>query len=223
VKGNDLTCDKDGNCNEFQVRSAVQAMLLCQSYGQECQGFVFAFQSGRLFLKTNLDVEPIHDPFLEFYVRAEFREKLNLIENTCAIPIEDFQDSSQFKCTMPILDPFNANIMKHMDKTKTVIVCQGQGERFTEYRDGALSLQRTGVFDVVWLYFCVSFTKRHLFPEVSQGRRPQGRDRGDESLRLIVGLVQGHDKKQSSILLFYKSSRVKVFKLGRDITDKTKN
>jgi hypothetical protein len=144
VKGNDLPCDKDGKCHEFRLRSAEQAMILCQSYGKECQGFVFASKSGRLFLKTNVSSEPLHDPFLEFYVRAEFRKNVDLVEERqCAIPIEDFQESSQFKCTLPVLDPFNANIMKYMDKMKTVIACQG--EHYTTYHGGILSLVRTGV------------------------------------------------------------------------------
>jgi hypothetical protein len=144
AKGNDLACDKDGKCHELRVRNAEQAMVLCQSYGKDCHGFVFAPRSGRLFLKTNVDAEPIHDPFLEFYVRVEFRGNLDLLEDTqCAVPVEEFQDSSQFKCSLPVLDPFNANIMKYIDKTNTMIVCQG--EHFTAYSHGTLSLLRTGL------------------------------------------------------------------------------
>ena len=145
MKDNDLACDKDGNCHEFRVRNVIQAMLLCQSYGSNCQGFVFESKSGRLFLKTNVNTEPVHEPFLELYVRANIRRKLDLIQNTqCAVAVENFQDSSQVKCTLPVLDPFDANIMKYIDKTKTVIVCQG--EHVTEYRYGTLSLLRTGMF-----------------------------------------------------------------------------
>ena len=152
MKGNDLSCDKDGKCHEFRVRSPEQAMMLCQSYGKHCQGFVFASKSGRLFLKTNLDAEFVHDPFLEFYVKAEFRSSVDILEETqCAIPIDDFQDSSLSKCNLPTLDPFNANIMKYIDKTKTVIVCQG--EHYTTYHDGILSLMRTGVI-LIFPQYC---------------------------------------------------------------------
>lgn len=155
MKGNDLACDKDGICHEFRVRNTEQAMILCRSYGKDCHGFVFASKSGRLFLKTNLDAEIVHDPFLEFYVRAEFRASVDVLEETqCAIPIDDFQDLSQFKCNLPTLDPFNANIMKYIDKTETVIVCQG--EHYTSYHGGILSLLRTGGFLILSQYYSLA-------------------------------------------------------------------
>lgn len=145
MKNNDLVCDKAGKCQEFAVRNAEQAMMICQSYGKDCQGFVFSPTAGRLFLKTNVSAELVHDPFLEFYVRAEFRRHVDLLEDTqCAIPVEDFkQDTSHFKCTLPVLNPFNANVMKFMDRTSKKIVCQG--EHYTKYSNGILSLLQKGM------------------------------------------------------------------------------
>ena len=151
MKGNDLACDTDGRCHEFRVRNTKQATTLCESYGKDCQGFVFESKSGRLFLKNNLTAEIVHDPFLEFYVRAELRANVDTLgEVQCAIPVDEFQHSSQFKCNLPTLDPFNANIMKYIRKTETVIVCQG--EHYTAYRDGILSFLRKGVFLILSYY-----------------------------------------------------------------------
>ncbi|XP_028403231.1 uncharacterized protein LOC114525964 [Dendronephthya gigantea] len=143
VKGNDLACDKDGKCAEFRVRNPQQAMTLCNSYGAElCKGFVFSPNTGRLFLKTSVSAEPVHEPFWEFYVREDFRGNIDLLkEKQCAIPVDGYKDSYPFNCSLPVLDPFHANIMKFIDKDKTVIVCQG--EHYTTYRDGVLSLLRT--------------------------------------------------------------------------------
>ena len=145
MKGYDLACDEDGRCTEFRVRNVQQAMTLCNSYGRKlCKGFVFSPKTGRLFLKTNVVGEPVHEPFWEFYVRTEFRGNVDLLqEKQCAIPVEGFKHSSRLKCSLPILDPFHANIMKFIDKSKAVIVCRG--EHYTTYRDGVLSSLRTGV------------------------------------------------------------------------------
>ena len=125
------------------MRNVEHGMVLCDSYHKECQGFVFAPKSGRLFLKTSVNAEPAHDPFLEFYVKEEFRRTVNLLQETrCAVPVEKVKDLSQLKCNLPVLDPFNANIMKYIDKTKAEVICEGK--HYTKYSDGELSLLRTG-------------------------------------------------------------------------------
>ena len=140
-----MGCDKHGSCHEFRVRSEVHAMMLCEIYGNACQGFVFAGKTGRLLLKANVNGETVYEPYMQFYVKKTFRRNLILIEERqCAVPIDSFQNSSDSGCVLPVLDPFDRHIMKFITKNDIQIQCPGK--RYTSYKNGVLSLKDKGMF-----------------------------------------------------------------------------
>jgi hypothetical protein len=121
---------------------------------------------------VNHTAKNARDSFLRLNQAVSF-SKLTSVASHYTIHSWNFTSEQNFE-KMPVLDPFNANIMKYMDKMKTVIACQG--EHYTTYHGGILSLVRTGVlliyyFTVLsnvkgkWQYiFLFSRLKEHLKP-----------------------------------------------------------
>ena len=149
IKGNDMVCNEDSkerNCNQIRVRNSLHAMVLCETYGNSCQGFVFEDETGRLFLKNNVAKETVFDKHLLLYVKKIFKQKLkpSLGQQQCAVPVASFQDLLNSRCILPVLDPFNKHIMKFVNKDVTQIQCPGK--HYTTYKNGVLSLIEQGMF-----------------------------------------------------------------------------
>ena len=162
IKGNDMICRKStktGNCNQFQVRNSLQAMAMCETYGNSCQGFVFEEKSGKLFLKNSIAGERVHTANLRFYVKKSFQKNLKSMkivkQGQCAVPVEVFQDLANSRCVLPILDPFNKHIMKFINKNVTQFQCPGK--HYTNYENGVLSVVEQGMYFLGIVFFKVSF------------------------------------------------------------------
>lgn len=137
---------KERNCNQFRVRNSFHAMLLCETYGSLCQGFVFEEKTGRLFLKNNVTKETVYEKNLLLYVKKIFWKKRNpvLEQQQCAVPIASFEDLSNSICVLPVLDPFNKHIMKFINTD--VIQIQCPGKHYTKYKNSVLSVIEQGMF-----------------------------------------------------------------------------
>ena len=126
------------------VESPELAQLVCDWYGSRCKAFVYLLKLTEVYLKSDVTGKMESFPGRSLYIKKTHTKGIKLpLDNMCAVATnrESSPESlDQNQCQLLELNPFDASIMKYIQKPAKLLECRGVP--LTTYQLGKLEILR---------------------------------------------------------------------------------